>query len=59
MGEITPTGHDNSARPAPEETLPTQDWPGELAPTDGQPVDVGSTTGISRGEEIPKPSDSR
>ena len=59
MGEITPTGHDDSARPAPAESLPAQDWAEELAPTDGQPVDVGSTTGTSKGEAIPKPSDER
>ncbi|MEO7271323.1 MAG: hypothetical protein ABIX28_23070 [Vicinamibacterales bacterium] len=57
MGDITPTGHDDSARPAPEDSLPAQAWPEEPGPTDGQPVDVGGTTGTSKGEAIPKPSD--
>jgi len=58
VGEIRPLGHRDGAIPPPEEALPPQDWPNDQAPTDGQPVDVGSTTGTSKGEDIPKPADS-
>lgn len=57
MGEITPTGQEPRKRPTAEEAMPQQEWTREPAPTDGQPTDVGSTTGTSKGEEIPRPPD--
>ena len=49
MGEIRPTGQETSARPAPEEALPPQDWRSRSStPTDGQPVHEGALPGRRR-----------
>jgi hypothetical protein len=57
MGEIKPAGQNDAATPVAE-AMPAQEWPEEPAPTDGQPVNVGSTTGTSKGEEPTEPSKS-
>ena len=55
MGEIKPVGQNDAVAPVAE-AMPAQEWPEEPAATDGQPVNVGSTTDTSKGEQPTEPS---